>query len=44
MPLLIGSATVVSMLLSLSLGQVTMGMEAVGVLLAAIVVMSLQRE
>jgi hypothetical protein len=32
------------MLLSLSLGQVTMGMEAVGVLLAAIVVMSLQRE
>ena len=44
MPLLIGSATVVSMLLSLSLGQVTMGMEVVGVLLAALVVMSLQRE
>jgi hypothetical protein len=31
-------------LLSLSLGQVTMGMEALGVMLASLVVMSLQRE
>lgn len=44
MPLLIGSATIVSTLLSLSLGQVAMGTEALGVLLAAFVVMSLQRE
>ena len=44
MPLLIGSATVVSTLLSISLGHVAMGTEALGVLLAAFVVMSLQRE
>ena len=44
MPLLIGSATLVSTLVSLSLGQVTMGMEALGVMLAALVLMSLQRE
>jgi hypothetical protein len=44
MPFLIGSATLVSTLLSLSLGQVTMGMEALGVMLASLVVMSLERE
>jgi hypothetical protein len=44
MPLLIGSATLVSMLVSLSLGQVAMGMESLGVMLAALVLMSLQRE
>jgi len=44
MPLLLGSTTVVCTLLGLLLGQVTMGMEAAGVLLAACVVMSLQRE
>jgi hypothetical protein len=44
MPLLIGSATLVSTLLSLSLGQVAMGTEALGVMLAALVLMSLQRE
>jgi hypothetical protein len=41
MPFLIGSATLACTLLSLSLGQVTMGMQAVGVILASIVVMSL---
>jgi hypothetical protein len=44
MPLLLGAATVVSTLLSISLGQVAMGTEALGVLLAALVLMSLQRE
>ncbi|MFI4948265.1 MAG: hypothetical protein ACHQC9_05650 [Alphaproteobacteria bacterium] len=44
MPMLIGSATVVCTLLSMILGQVAMGTEAIGVLLAAIVLMSVQRE
>ena len=44
MPALIGLATVVCTLLSMSLGQVAVGMEACGVLLAAAVLMSLQRE
>ncbi|HVC56246.1 MAG TPA: hypothetical protein VND95_09845 [Stellaceae bacterium] len=44
MPLLIGSTTVVCTLISMMLGQITMGMEAAGVLLAAVVLMSLQRE
>lgn len=44
MPLLIGSTTVACTLISMMLGQITMGMEAIGVLLAAVVLMSLQRE
>ncbi|HTV87893.1 MAG TPA: hypothetical protein VME41_02655 [Stellaceae bacterium] len=44
MPMLIGAATVVCTLLSMILGQVALGMEALGVLLAAAVLMSLQRE
>ncbi len=44
MPMLIGSTTVVCTLLSMMLGQITMGMEALGVLLAALVLISLQPE
>ena len=44
MPMLIGSATVALTLLSMILGQITAGMESLGVLLAAFVLMSLQRE
>jgi hypothetical protein len=44
MPMLIGSTTVVCTLLSMMLGQITVGIEALGVLLAAGVLMSLQRE
>jgi hypothetical protein len=44
MPMLIGSAIVVCTLLSMMLGQVALGMEAIGVLLAAAVLMSVQRE
>jgi hypothetical protein len=44
MPMLIGSTTVACTLLSMMLGQITMGMEAIGVLLAALVLMSVQRE
>lgn len=44
MPMLIGAATVACTLLSMMLGQITLGMEALGVLLAGFVLMSLQRE
>ncbi|HEV8680765.1 MAG TPA: hypothetical protein VGQ90_15420 [Stellaceae bacterium] len=44
MPMLMGSAIVVCTLVSMVLGQITIGMEAIGVLLAALVLMSLQRE
>jgi len=44
MPLLLGSATIFCTLLGLILGQVALGMESLGVLLAAAVLMSLQRE
>lgn len=44
MPLLLGSATFACTLLSMVLGEVTMGIQALGVLLAALVLMSLQRE
>jgi len=44
MPMLLGSTTFVCTLLSMALGQVAMGVQALGVLLAAIVLMSLQRE
>lgn len=43
MPLLIGATTVVCTLLSVMLGQIALGTEALGVLLAAAVLMSLQR-
>jgi len=44
MPILLRSTTVICTLLSMMLGQITMGMEAIGVLLAALVLMSVQRE
>ncbi len=44
MPMLIGSTTVACTLLSMMLGQIAMGMEAIGVVLAALVLMSVQRE
>ena len=44
MPLLLGSTTLVCTLLSMMLGQIAVGMEAIGVMLAALVLMSLQRE
>ena len=44
MPLLLGSTTVICTLISMMLGQITLGMEAIGVMLAAIVLMSVQRE
>jgi hypothetical protein len=44
MPFLIGSATLLSTLLCLSLGEVPMGMHALGVMLASVVAMSLQPE
>jgi hypothetical protein len=44
MPMLLGSTIVVCTLISMILGQITLGMEAIGVLLAAVVLMSLQRE
>ena len=44
MPMLLGSTTFACTLLSMMLGQITMGMEAIGVLLAALVLMSVQRE
>jgi hypothetical protein len=44
MPMLIGSTTIVCTLLSMMLGQITVGMEAAGVLLASAVLMSIQRE
>jgi hypothetical protein len=44
MPLLLGSTTIVCTLISLMLGQIAFGAEAAGVMLAAAVLMSLQRE
>ena len=44
MPLLLGSTTLVCTLLSMMLGQIAVGMEAIGVMLAALVLMSVQRE
>jgi hypothetical protein len=44
MPLLLGSTIVVCTLFSMMLGQIAMSMEAVGVLLAAFVLMTVQRE
>ncbi len=44
MPMLIGSTIVICTLFSMMLGQIAMGTEAIGVLLAAVVLMSVQRE
>ena len=44
MPMLIGSTTIFCTLLSIMLGQIAMGTEALGVMLAAFVLMSVQRE
>jgi hypothetical protein len=44
MPLLIGAATAATTLLSMAMGQISTGFEAFGVLLAAIVVMTLREE
>ena len=44
MPMLIGSTIVVCTVFSMMLGQIAMSMEAIGVLLAAAVLMSVQRE
>ena len=44
MPMLIGSTTFACTLLSMALGQISAGMEALGVLIASLVLMSLQRE
>ena len=43
-PLLIGSATLAVTLLSMALGQINTGLEAFGVLLAAVVLMTLREE
>jgi hypothetical protein len=44
MPLLIGVATVVSTLLSMAFGQIDTGFSAFGVLLAAVVLMTIRQE
>jgi hypothetical protein len=44
MPLLIGAATFVSTLLSMAFGQINTGFEACGVLLAAVVLMTIRQE
>jgi hypothetical protein len=44
MPFLIGTATVVTTLLSMAFGQISAGLEALGVLLAAAVLMTLGEE
>jgi len=44
MPMLLGATTFACTLLSMMLGQIAMGTEALGVLLASIVLMSVQRE
>ena len=44
MPMLIGAATAASTLMSLALGEINTGFEALGVLLAAVVLMTLRQE
>ncbi|HEV2302343.1 MAG TPA: hypothetical protein VGR91_12315 [Stellaceae bacterium] len=44
MPLLIGSATIAITLISMVFGQIDTGIEAFGVLLAALVLITLQEE
>jgi len=44
MPLLIGSATLAATLLSMAFGEINAGFEAFGVLLAAVVLMTLRQQ
>lgn len=44
MLMLIGAATAASTLMSMALGQINTGFEAMGVLLAAVVLMTLRQE
>jgi len=44
MPFLIGAATLATTLLSMAFGQINTGVEAFGVLLAAVVLMTLRLE
>ena len=44
MLMLIGAATAASTLISMALGQINSGFEALGVLLAAVVLMTLRQE
>jgi hypothetical protein len=44
MPFLIGAATIATTLMSMALGQINVGFEAFGVLLAAVVLMTLREE
>jgi hypothetical protein len=44
MLMLIGAATAASTLMSMALGQINSGFEALGVLLAAVVLMTLRQE
>jgi hypothetical protein len=44
MPLLIGSATIAITLVSMAVGEINIGFEAFGVLLASLVLISLQEE
>jgi hypothetical protein len=44
MPLLIGATTLTVTLLSMASGQITAGIEAFGVLLAAVVLMTLREQ
>ena len=44
MPMLLGSTTLACTLFGMALGQVALGMESLGVLIATLVLMSLQRE
>jgi hypothetical protein len=44
MPLLIGSATIAITLISMALGEINAGFEALGVLLASLVLISFKEE
>lgn len=44
MPLVIGAAIITSTLLSMAFGQINTGFEAFGVLLAAVVLMTMRQE
>lgn len=44
MPLLLGAATVACTIVGMLAGQVAVGMEALGVVVAGLVLMSVQRE
>ena len=44
MPMLLGATTLVCTLAMMAIGQIAMGTEAIGVMLAAAVLMSVERE